>query len=203
MEYKWLNKKENSKLILFFNGWGMDEGIVEHLEFSDFDVLMFYDYNNLSTNFDFKELNKYCSKYLVAWSMGVMTATLFSLEYKSATAINGTLKPIDNHFGIPERIYDLTAKNFSPKGKDIFIKNMFDNIPAKFNIKRSFESQKSELKALKNYKADLNFLYDKIFISDNDNIIPTKNQKAYWGIEPNIKGGHAPFFLFKGWEDFV
>ena len=44
MEYKWLNRKNNSKLIVFFNGWGMDENIVAHLEFDEYDVLMFYDY---------------------------------------------------------------------------------------------------------------------------------------------------------------
>ena len=37
MKYKWLNKGvnkgvNNGKLILFFNGWGMDENVVKHLE---------------------------------------------------------------------------------------------------------------------------------------------------------------------------
>ena len=44
MQYKWLNKQENKNLIVFFNGWGMDEKVVQHLKFCDFDVLTFYDY---------------------------------------------------------------------------------------------------------------------------------------------------------------
>ena len=28
MKYKWLNKDNNPKLIIFFNGWGMDEDVV-------------------------------------------------------------------------------------------------------------------------------------------------------------------------------
>ena len=110
MKYKWLNINQNNKVIVFFNGWGMDESVVHHLDFSDYDVLMFYDYNNLDTNFDFNSLDKYKNKSLIAWSMGVMVATLFNQKYTSATAINGTLKPIDNEFGIPQRIYDLTIK---------------------------------------------------------------------------------------------
>ena len=107
MKYKWLNINQNNKVIVFFNGWGMDESVVYHLDFSDYDVLMFYDYNNLDTNFDFNSLDKYKNKSLIAWSMGVMVATLFhKIEYNATTAINGTLKPIDNDFGIPQRIGD-------------------------------------------------------------------------------------------------
>ena len=126
MKYKWLNINQNNKVIVFFNGWGMDESVVHHLEFSDYDILMFYDYNNLDTNFDFNSLDKYKNKSLIAWSMGVMVATLFNQKYTSATAINGTLKPIDNKFGIPQRIYDLTIKGFNEKGAQRFIKSMFN-----------------------------------------------------------------------------
>ena len=62
MEYKWLNNKNNNKIIIFFNGWGMDESVVSHLNPADFDILMFYDYNSLDTNFDFSTLNKYTER---------------------------------------------------------------------------------------------------------------------------------------------
>ena len=55
----------------------MDEIVVRHLDFSDYDVVMFYDYNNLETDFDFSLLKEYRNKSLIAWSMGVMVATLF------------------------------------------------------------------------------------------------------------------------------
>ena len=38
MQYKWLNKKENKNLIVFFNGWGMSEKAVSHLDFDGYDV---------------------------------------------------------------------------------------------------------------------------------------------------------------------
>lgn len=201
MKYKWLNKKNNTKLIVFFNGWGMDEAVVKHLKFENFDVVMFYDYNSLDIDMHF--VNKYSEKYLVAWSMGVMTATLFDIRYNSKTAINGTLKPIDNKYGIPEKIYDLTIKGFSLKGRERFIKSMYTGNPVMPDIQREFENQKTELEALKNYKSNENFKYDKIIISDNDKIIPTANQVAFWGIKPNINSGHAPFLNFSKWGELI
>ena len=203
MKYKWLNINQNNKVIVFFNGWGMDESVVYHLDFSDYDVLMFYDYNNLDTNFDFNSLDKYKNKSLIAWSMGVMVATLFNQKYTSATAINGTLKPIDNKFGIPQKIYDLTIKGFNEKGAQRFIKSMFNENIKLPQISRDIENQKSELSALKKYTANSNFKYNRIILSDNDKIIPTKNQIAFWGIEPNISSGHCPFMLFKKWEELL
>lgn len=203
MKYKWLKKGVNNNLIIFFNGWGMDESIVKHLDANGYDVLMFYDYNSLETNFDFSLLNHYPQKYLVAWSMGVMTATLFDINYSKKIAINGTLKPIDDKFGIPKRIYDLTLRGFSPKSAEKFIKNMFSEKYELLEINRDFENQKSELEALTHYEANLNFHYDRIILSSNDKIIPTKNQIAFWEIEPNIQSGHAPFNQFKKWGELL
>ncbi len=203
MEYKWLNKKQNREVIVFFNGWGMDESVVKHLEPLNYDVIMFYDYNTLETDFDFSVIEKYDKRCLIAWSMGVMTATLFNIDYASSTAINGTLTPINNLYGIPERIYELTLKGFCPNGAKKFIKNMFESEVELPEIHRSFENQKSELAALEKYKANKNFKYSRIIISDNDRIIPTKNQMAFWGKEPDIKGGHCPFLLFKKWEELL
>lgn len=203
MEYKWLNKNQNNDLIVFFNGWGMDESVISHLNFNNYDLLMFYDYSTTETFFLFEELDKYSTKTLVAWSMGVMMASLFDVNYDLKIAINGTLKPIDNKYGIPERIYDLTIKNFSSESRDIFIEKMFNGIVHQIDIKRSIDNQRNELQALKNYSANLEFKYDKILISEDDSIIPTKNQTNFWGITPNIKGGHAPFFQYKKWEELL
>lgn len=203
MKYKWLNKKQNESLIVFFNGWGMDESVVSLLDCENFDVIMFYDYNSLDVDFDFQNLEKYKTKHLVAWSMGVMTASLFNIKYFSKTAINGTLKPIDNKFGIPERIYDLTIRGFDEKGAERFIKNIFNETCDLPKINRTIENQKSELFALKTYSANPDFKYTKVLISNYDKIIPTQNQCAFWGIEPNLNTGHCPFLLFKKWSELL
>ena len=202
MKYKWLNQKNNYKLIVFFNGWGMDESIVSNLAYEDFDVLMIYDYNSL--DFDIKSLvSVYPAKYLIAWSMGVMIASLYDIEYISKTAINGTLKPIDDTYGIPIRIYNLTIKGFSPIGAKKFIKSMFQETSTLPIINRNFENQKLELNALLQYKANMNFKYDRVIISSGDKIIPTKNQERFWNTKANIISGHCPFNQFSAWGELL
>lgn len=205
MKYKWLNQKNNPKIILFFNGWGMDENVVKHLDCEDYDVLMFYDYNTLETDFDWDLLNIYSEKNLIAWSMGVMVGGKYLDKLgalKQTVAINGTLKPIDENYGIHPKIYDLTIKGFNEKGRKRFIDSMF-NKTIDINCNREIDEQHSELIALKNYQANEAFEYNKVLISDNDKIIPTKSQVAFWGIEPNLKGGHCPFFQFKKWSELL
>ena len=203
MKYKWLNKDNKIKLIVFFNGWGMDESVVSRLDAEDYDILMFYDYNTLKTDFDFELIKKYFETNLIAWSMGVMTATLFDIKYNKKVAINGTLKPIDDNFGIPEKIYSMTLNGLTPEGIKKFIANMYLKSDILPKVKRSFEEQKSELAALRNYESNYNFKYDKVFLYFYDKIIPVKNQAAFWKIEPNIKAGHAPFNLFTKWSELL
>ena len=203
MKYKWLNKQNNENIIVFFNGWGMDEFVVKDLNPENYDVLMFYNYNSPVSEFDLNLLNNYKKRHLIAWSMGVMTATLYNINWDTKTAINGTLKPVSDKFGIPVRIYELTLKNFSLLGAEKFFRAMFRDDVTPPKIKRDFEEQKTELAALKEYKGNENFKYDRIIISSEDKIIPPKNQTAFWGIEPNIVSGHAPFNLFKNWSELL
>ena len=221
MRYKWLNKEGNNKLILFFNGWGMDENVVKHLDVEDYDILMFYDYNTLDTDFSWELLNIYPEKNLIAWSLGVLVGGKYLDKLgllKQTVAINGTLKPIDAEFGIHPKIYDLTIKGFNEKGRDRFIKSMFDTQPppafqAPSPLERDLKNQHSELIALKEIcklapsltlpLGEGKSLYNKILISDNDKIIPTKSQVNFWKIKPNIKGGHCPFFQFKKWSELL
>ena len=206
MEYKWLNQYNNDKVIVFFNGWGLDESVVKHLCSDSFDVLMFYDYNSLNTNFDFKILNLYSKKYLIAWSMGVMCASLFNnIIYDKKVAINGTLLPIDARYGINPKIYELTINGFGENSCQKFVNNMFDENDKElyFGNNRTFENVYNELIALKNYKPVLDFKYDDVLISNNDKIIPTKNQSAFWNQEPNLEAAHCPFFKYTKWSELL
>ena len=76
MQGFWLNKKNNDRLILVFNGWGMNETPFKHLDCADYDVLIVSDYSDIT--FDLRDLSeKYSKKYLIAWSMGVYVSGLF------------------------------------------------------------------------------------------------------------------------------
>ena len=60
------------KLILFFNGWGMDENAVKHLKIPENHELKILSYPYNIKDIDFE---KYNEKYLVAWSFGVYYAS--------------------------------------------------------------------------------------------------------------------------------
>ena len=210
MKYKWLNKTNSDKLIIFFNGWGMDENIVSGLDFDGHDVVMFYDYNSFDTDFDFSIINTYPTKHLVAWSMGVMTASVFCCKYEnkfnSSTAIAGTPYPIHDDYGIPKKIYNLTVKGFNEQSSKKFMERMFNSeTDTKIFSDRSFENIKSELSALMSYEPNPDLKYTRVIIPDNDNIIPTKNQKNYWGNigYEVISSAHCPFMLYNKWSELI
>ena len=207
MEYKWLNKKNNDRLIVFFNGWGMDENAVKHLDCEDYDVVVLYNYNDLGLELN---LNGYNKKHIIGWSMGVMIICLginkdIIKNADSITAIAGTPYPIDNSFGIPPKIYELTVKGFNEKSAKRFIERM----GAEFGrglTKRNFESQKTELSNLMNYKSEIVYNFTKAIIPENDLIIPTKNQINYWSNKVDCtftQGGHYPFLLYNRWSELI
>lgn len=201
MQYKWLNNKNNKKLIVFFNGWGMDEKVVEHLEFKDYDVLTFYDYRNFEiNNFDF---TKYEQKYLIAWSMGVYVCNYFYEIFKNFDkyiAINGTQKPIDDEFGIPKAIYDLTIENFNELSCSKFIKKISTKLDP---CSRATKELKEELIAIKYLKIKDFFKFNKSIISNKDRIIPSQNQKNFWKTFEEIDAPHYIFDLYKSWDELL
>lgn len=215
MKHIWIKKEHKKSLLVFFCGWGMDINAVEHLKSNDFDVLMFYDYRNLDCAQEiFDEIQTYEKKYLIGWSMGVMISSIFSnkigkLERK--IAINGTLKPIDDNYGIAKAIYALTVKGFAELSKIKFFQRMFESAYELEKIKppqRDLQDQKEELVALMDYKSNENFEFDCAIISDRDIIIPTKSQTNFWQTQKNTKiirlsSGHYPFLNYSTWDEII
>lgn len=212
MKTFWLNKKNNERLILFFNGWGMDQNPISNLNIDGFDILVVYDYSDFSLDVD---SSAYSEIILIAWSMGVFAASLAckGLKISKAIAINGTQSPIDAKFGINPKIYQLTLDNFSEKTRDNFFQNMFldENEYKKFQKPlRNLENQHEELaflqKAAKENSA-LDFNFDYAIISAHDKIIPSKNQERFWQTKKvkvvKLSSGHYPFFEFKNFEEIL
>lgn len=220
---------DSEELILFFCGWGMDEKPFQPLK-SSADILFFYDYidadpKNMSLRGAYNEaiqplfeLSKnYKRINLIAFSYGVFMAGLlrdYLPKFDLKIAVNGTLKPVDDEFGIPHKIFTLTLENmteltalkfreklFSDKNElYVFNKNLPD---------RDMQSSKNELAALKKYfleNKDINFEFDKIIIGENDRIIPPKNQKAFWQEHSNVNimdGGHFLFYKFNSFNEII
>ena len=213
MDYCFLNKNEtkNKNLILIFNGWGMNEDAFKHLSSKDCDVLILSDYRKIDINLIDFDLKQYCKKYLIAWSMGVYISGFFKDiidKFDKKIAINGTQCIIDDNFGIPEKIYDFTIKNFNETSKEKFIENMFKGakIKPEFTVQRDLKSLKDELISIKNLKPQEKISFDKAVISDFDRIIPPKNQYKYWENKTKIlkiKSAHCPFYDYNSFEEIL
>ena len=220
MQYHWLNKQNNDRLVIFFAGWSFDYKPFEFLACEDFDVLMLYDYSIYPCPLSEGEFANLCDgykkTYLVAWSMGVFVAYQLRNELPKFTkkiAINGTLLPVDDEYGIPLKPFILTLRHARKGLEGKFYQNVFDNSEEferylQTPVERSIENREDELKSLydkiklapKNYED----FYDKAFVSENDKIIPPKNQLNFWKDKAEkLASGHFPFFNFKSWNEII
>ena len=215
MQNHWLNKINNRKLIVFLAGWSFDFIPFEFLDCKDFDVLFVYDYNEFNFCEDFTE---YSEKYLLTWSMGTYVGYLLKDcfdNFNKRIAINGTPYPVHENFGIPLKPFLLTLKHAKIGLEGKFYQNIF-NSENEFErylttpVSRTIENRESELKSLYNHiksnEIEYNNFYDFALISNNDKIIPSKNQVEFWKNNASyktIESGHFPFYNFKSWEDII
>lgn len=218
MQFTWLNKHNSNKLIIFFNGWSLDENIINHLNSTEYDVLMFYDYTNLEIPQELiTKINSYKETNIIAWSFGVWACGAVINNFsnlKKVIAINGTLVPIDNNFGISEKMFNLTLSNLSEITYPKFFKNMFlEEVNLNKLAQRKLENQKQELTQIQNLSSKIicdknDKLFNKIFIGLKDKIIPAKNQLNFWKKNNHlqiiqIENGHYIFDLFNTWDEIL
>ena len=215
MRIEWLAKKGAGQVIVFFNGWGMDASAVSHLG-TDADVVMFYDYRVLSYD-NLPDLRNYREIYIIAWSMGVWAASCvvphLKIQPRLAVALNGTERPVDDRYGIPVKIYRLTAKGMNTRGREKFFSRMVVTEEEKQFLKghlpeRELEEQCEELVLIEKQCrwSGKSYSWTKIYVSEKDVIFPVENQLNWWeGKVPVIflAGGHYPFAAFKNWEDIL
>lgn len=219
MKSCWLNKQNNKNLIVFFAGWSFDENPFKGFEFDESDVLFVYDYNELTMPEDLANIKGYENKTLIAWSMGVFTAYLLKdlfADFNHKIAVNGTVTPVDNDFGIPVKMFELTLKHAEKGLEGKFYQNVFLNEKeferySKNPVQRPIDNRVSELENLydliKNTNIEYGKFYDFAIVSDFDKIIPPKNQIN--SHEKNntpvvtLKSGHFPFYNFSNLKEII
>lgn len=215
MRIEWLIKKGAGQVVVFFNGWGMDASAVSHLK-SNADVVMFYDYRNLSCD-NLPDLKEYGEVYVVAWSMGVWAASCvvpyFPVRPRLSVALNGTERPVDDLYGIPVKIYRLTEKGMNERGREKFFSRMVTTDEERQILKerlpgRLIGEQCEELvlieKQCRGYEK--HHTWDNVYVSEKDVIFPVENQLNWWkGKAPVLRlaGGHYPFTDFEKWEQIL
>ncbi len=218
METTWLHKNGHKKLIVFCNGWGMDACPFRSLISVEFDVYMLFDYRQLTHIPAIETLVEgYEQVHLVSWSMGVWAGQrLFAGKhdlFDRTLAINGTLCPIDDGFGIPEKVFNATLTGFNEASRLKFYKRMCRqkdtlNFFLLRQPQRSVKDQGEELAALQKTvdcsPASVS-IYDEIIVSESDFIIPTANQLKYWQEKQvtQVAGFHFLFNLWLSWDQLL
>lgn len=187
MQSKWIKKDSNDTLILMFMGWACDEGMLEGVNFENCDILSFFDYSGDLNCVEVEDFSRYEHIVIVAWSFGVWVADFLSAKgllpkVEKAMAINGTVKPIHNDYGIREVNFRLTVKGLERVGLSKF----YENICSEKSVnccKREDIAQINELKNLEiQSKQEYNpvLVWDLALVGLKDVIFNPKNMINYW-----------------------
>ncbi len=218
---------ESSPLLLFFAGWGVDDTPFRAITSDKYDVVVVYDYRSFEDGISLLDsiLESYNSVVIAAWSMGVWAAAesfdllaKHSYKIESATAINGTLEPINSLYGNAPEVFRGTLKNH-PEGLPRFnlrmcgSKSAFD-IYSLVQPSRSGDEQRDELAAIGEQVRRVDSIrWCRAIIASKDMIITTQNQHNFWLdyqsrcnselIIESVEGAHFIFSNYQKWEQII
>lgn len=201
MEKYWLRKEGNDSLVIFALGWAADHRIVEHLPLDGHDVLCLYDYTEMEPMAR-EEAAPYRRRTLCAWSFGVWAAErlLSEVDFTRAVALNGTPLPVDENFGIPLRVLDVTLRGLQKSGMELFDRRAYcrwyEDLAPHLSP-RGLDANLRELQVLRTLSAE-NFIptirWDAAIVGTEDQIFPPENMARYWGSRTqSLPLPHYPF----------
>lgn len=214
MQYSWVKKSEADSLIIFYSGWGMTEGSVA-LDAGKNDLLVFFDYRDVHMPEHLRDVIKsYKTIFVVAWSLGIVPAVLNKHLFKVAkfVAVNGSIFPSDDRYGIPEAIYQGTHDNLDKKNLDRFYKRMFEDTSQHERFKQMHAEVeighlKEELLVIKDLSKTISIedknIFDRVILSTKDKIFPLINLQELWSSHALLENSHYPFFDFKDWSEIL
>ncbi len=214
MKATWLQKSGEEKVVIFYNGWGMDAGALMPIRFDGFDVLMLNQYRGFDTKLPVEQLEPYATKILVAWSLGVAFANLhlngINFSFDKSIAINGTAFPSHETYGIPPAIFNQTLEGWNERNRNKFNLRMYGGKSRSQQLEKTISSipeieQKKELQFFKdNLDAfgKTTFQWDVAIVGKQDFIVPYEAQKYYWKKEENtiVAEAEIPHYGFDLWE---
>lgn len=212
MQYFYQNNNSQD-LIVFFSGWGCDYHQFTNLH-DHKDVLILYDYQDLTLKFDF---SCYKNIYIVAYSAGVFIASIFAdniPNIRKKVALCGNPYLFDETLGLSgetiQVFQNITLDNYLEFRRKYMVAT--DEEYEKYNkqeSQRTIESCESELKAIKKLydtqKEQINPVFDRAIMAEDDLIFKLQAQQEFYKdrlqIVPNAK--HHIFFKFNSFEDIL
>ncbi|SDP76714.1 pimeloyl-ACP methyl esterase BioG family protein [Desulforhopalus singaporensis] len=218
MKHNWLIQRNRDRLIVFCNGWGMDDRPFTAIPSEEFDVLHIYDHRPpWTTEPLLSRIRRYTAPVLVSWSMGVWAAHHYFEKtapiFSAAIAVNGTLCPIHSRYGIPQELFAGTMSGWSEPARRKFYSRLcgnravWDNFSGQFPA-RDCADQRDEL-AFYLENADCinksDSIYSHVVVGDKDRIVRTENQLSFWKTDKTtlVPGSHFLFYDYSSWDHFV
>ncbi len=215
MRAEWIVRSGSRKLLLFFNGWGMDRRVADWLvssssAFVGRDLAVVYDYRDLSLPGWLGEaVDGADSVELLAWSMGVWAAARAGLDkVEFAVALNGTPWPCDAERGIAPEVFMGTLDGWNELNRQRFERRMMVGVPSEIveivRSGRSSAGQKEELQAIADVlssdreQAVAAWRFSKAAVGGRDQIFRAENQRCAWleaGV-PVVEYPAMPHFPF-------
>lgn len=197
MILKFLKKNGNRRLILIFTGWGTGPELYTGVDIPGWDVAVAFRIDGKPLAMD--KLEGYYTIYLFAWSLGVYMADrkLPQERITKAFAINGTVAPVHDDFGIPVEIFRGTANNLDPRNLTKFRRR---TMPDSDTFKRLFPEEgsplmcrclASQLHEVMDMTNDGDVMphlqWTRAYIGTSDRIFPPKNLEAAWRLDSEVE----------------
>lgn len=220
MKALWLAENGKKEFLVFFAGWGMDARPFEFLAAGERDVLVLFDYTDEHVPVDLGALAAgYETVDVAAWSLGVPVANTVCAGLRGTlrrvVAVNGSIIPVDEQFGIPPEMFDATVERLGHGGLERFRRRMCGGAETleRFNSMlpdRDLDSLTSELVALRERFSGAEpagSIFDCAWVGANDRIIRADSQCRCWqrfGVPfAMIDAPHFPFYRWSGWEELL
>lgn len=197
MILKFLRKNNNRRLILIFTGWGTGPELYTRVDIPGWDVAVAFRIDGKPL--DPAKLDGYYTIYLFAWSLGVYMADLKLPPERitKAFAINGTVAPVHDDYGIPVAIFRGTADNLDPRNLTKFRRR---TMPDSETFRRLFPEEGSPLmcRCLASQLYDVMDMLDgsegkprlqwtRAYIGTRDRIFPPDNMRKAWSLAPEVE----------------
>ncbi len=208
MKSKYINREiTNSRLILIYAGWGMDSRPFRDLHFDGYDIMVIWDYCDLT--FNWAPLLRYDEICLIAWSVGVFAASLSIHEIEPRItkhiAVCGTLDPINDRRGIPTATFHGALNALNPQSLGNFYRRMCDSAERYENFRKQrpkrtvteIIDESNAIETLTIFHTPQVENWDLAIVGRNDRIFPAANQLASWRQSAPtviIDSGHIPDF---------
>ncbi|MEI6691521.1 MAG: pimeloyl-ACP methyl esterase BioG family protein [Chlorobium sp.] len=225
MKTVWLRKKGTEELLLFFNGWGMDQRIGDYLHNESSsqkhspDFLLCYDYRSFTSEQEFKnEISHYGRITIVAWSFGVWAAQQTELPpIERAIAVNGTLYPVNSELGISPEVFQATLSTYSEENRHRFNRRMCGSregftLFSRMSPERKTSDQREELELLQKHLHNRRtakpapWTYNHAVIGGKDHVFPAQQQYNAWkGVPQTVIADmpHFPFLHFRNLQEVI